>query len=35
VKCAADRRIEHLVEQASSIRGAAGGVLAWLMQPLS
>ncbi len=35
VKCAADRRIEHLNEEASSIRGAAGGVLAWLMQPLS
>ncbi|HAT10659.1 MAG TPA: hypothetical protein DCS97_08720 [Planctomycetes bacterium] len=35
VKCAADRRIEHLVEQASSIRGAAGGIAAWLMQPLA
>lgn len=35
VKCAADRRIEHLVEEASSIRGAAGGLFAWLMQPLA
>lgn len=35
VKCAADRRIEHLVEHASSIRGAAGGLLSWLSQPLS
>lgn len=35
VKCAADRRIEHLVEKASSIRGAAGGIVAWLRQPLA
>ena len=35
VKCAADRRIEHLVEQASSLRGAAGGVWSWLKQPLT
>lgn len=35
VKCAADRRIEHLVEQQSSIRGAAGGAWTWLTQPLT
>lgn len=35
VKCAADRRIEHLVEHASSIRGAAGTVWDWLVAPLS
>lgn len=35
VKCAADRRIENLVEHASSLRGAAGGMWMWLMTPLS
>ncbi len=35
VKCAADRRIEHLAEEASSISGAAGGIMSWLMQPLA
>lgn len=35
VKCATDRRIEHLAEQHSSIRGAAGGAWAWLTQTLA
>jgi cell division ATPase FtsA len=34
VKCAADKRLEMLADQASSLRGAAGGVWAWLMTPL-
>ncbi|MEK7412578.1 MAG: cell division FtsA domain-containing protein [Planctomycetota bacterium] len=35
VKCAADRRIEHLVEHAASLRGAAGGLVDWLTAPLT
>jgi cell division ATPase FtsA len=34
VKCAVDKRLEVLAEHAQSLRGAAGGLWAWLRQPL-